>query len=55
MRVLDMAELICPAGVCDALGVRPDGAHFTAESSVWVVDLLLPDLLAALDDPQAAR
>jgi hypothetical protein len=49
MGVLEMAELICPAGRCSTSGIRPDGAHFTPESGAWAVELLLPDLLAALE------
>ena len=54
MGMVDMAELICPGGTCLALSLRPDGVHFTPESGAWVVDLLLPDLLAALAGPRAA-
>jgi peptidoglycan/LPS O-acetylase OafA/YrhL len=48
MAMLDMAELICPGGVCLPYGVRPDGIHFTPAASSWVVELMLPDLLAAM-------
>jgi hypothetical protein len=55
MAMLDMAELICPGGSCQPFGVRPDGIHFTPAASTWAVEVMLPDLLAALNGPQAAR
>jgi hypothetical protein len=55
MGILDMAELICPGGRCLPLGVRPDGIHFTPAASAWAVELMLPDLLAGMSGPPAAR
>jgi peptidoglycan/LPS O-acetylase OafA/YrhL len=49
VNVIDFADIVCPGGypcpeVIDGLLLRPDGGHFTKETSVWVADRLVPQL-----------
>ena len=47
--IVDLAALLCPTGPpcperVDGLRPRPDGSHFTADSSVWAARWVLPHL-----------
>ncbi len=49
LSVIDFSSIVCPGGypcpeVIDGLRLRPDGGHFTKETSVWVADRLVPQL-----------
>ncbi len=52
LSVIEFGEIVCPGGypcpeVIDGLRLRPDGGHFTKETSVWAADRLVPKLFAA--------
>ncbi len=57
VRVIDLAAHVCPNGppcptAVDNVWVRADGAHYSADGSLWVARWLMPQLgLAALDTP----
>ena len=57
VKVLDLANRVCPTGppcplVVDGIAPRGDGAHYSAEGSLWVARWLLPQVgIAALDRP----
>ena len=49
LSVVDFANIVCPGGypcpeVIDGLRLRPDGGHFTKETSTWVAERLVPQL-----------
>jgi peptidoglycan/LPS O-acetylase OafA/YrhL len=56
-KVVDLATRVCPSGppcplVVDGIAPRGDGAHYTAEGSLWVARWLLPQVgIAALETP----
>jgi SGNH domain (fused to AT3 domains) len=51
VRVVDLAAIVCPTYPCptvmDGVLIRPGGGHYTPESSVWVAQRLVPQVLAA--------
>jgi peptidoglycan/LPS O-acetylase OafA/YrhL len=55
--LIDLAAHVCPSGppcplLVDGVFVRGDGAHYTAEGSLWVARWLMPQLgIKALDKP----
>ena len=59
VEIVDLADYICPGGppcryIVDGEFVRGDGAHFTAEGSLFVARWLMPQLgIKALDRPIA--
>ena len=49
VEVVDLADYVCPSGppcplVVDNVGARGDGAHYTADGSLWVARWLMPKL-----------
>jgi peptidoglycan/LPS O-acetylase OafA/YrhL len=57
VKILDLAHFICPSGppcplIVHGQWLRGDGAHYTAESSLFVARWLMPQLgITALDKP----
>lgn len=56
VSVVDLAALVCPGGPpcpeeVDGIRLRPDGGHFTRETSPWVAERLVPMLLAEMGGP----
>ena len=52
VEVVDFAAIVCPNGVpcpteMDGMRLRPDGAHFTNETSAWAASRLLAAVLDA--------
>jgi SGNH domain (fused to AT3 domains) len=52
VRVVDLSAIVCPGGypcptMIDGVLLRPGGGHYTPESSVWVAQRLVPEVLAA--------
>jgi len=50
VEVLDFGAIVCPSGVpcpteMDGMRLRPDGAHFTNETSAWAASRLLAAVL----------
>jgi peptidoglycan/LPS O-acetylase OafA/YrhL len=58
--LVNLAARVCPSGppcplVVDNVFARGDGAHYTAEGSLWVARWLMPELgIPALDRPVAS-
>ena len=57
VKVINLADRVCPAGppcplVVDGIVPRGDGAHYSAEGSLWVARWLMPQLgIPALEKP----
>jgi hypothetical protein len=52
VEVVDFAAIVCPNGVpcpteMDGMRLRPDGGHFTNETSAWAASRLLAAVLDA--------
>jgi peptidoglycan/LPS O-acetylase OafA/YrhL len=60
VELVDLAHFVCPSGppcplVVDDVDARGDGAHYTADGSLWVARWLMPRLgIPSLDHPVAA-
>lgn len=52
--VVDLNKIVCPDGPpcpekIDGVILRPDGGHYTLETSPWLAERLLPAILSSLD------